>query len=493
MSQESNTVDKATVLLICPNTNTVLGCQNTINEATTAASLAECFKNTIQSGFAEHIEGSFSFIINSGSSSTSCHVEGKQNLIIDGIGAHAEGYRNQVVSSDASNPTLACHVEGWNNAIQGGDGNHAEGFENTITTGSSNHIEGLYNNIISGDGNHAGGTGNTVLSGIATSIEGANNVVTSVGNIPGDGVSENCHIEGFNNQIGGFQNHVEGCNSVVNGFQSHVVGCNHQVDNARAGQNLSGYGGYFLYDPSKSFGADIYNYSNQLGGGLNPRNLYPGEGISMIDKTLANGVYPIGQHQAYRNTSDGLSYSVVLKGELGLTDGVFVTFSNCRDNDYIHEQRPITMARCSDEVIGVITHSSGFIANAGQFPASTRIQYDVYRNPIIQTNYVTGKDATVCSSCHNQPKSEPSTQQIISFPGFQTILRTDINRAVPFIPHTERPGYYQVAISGLVVVQAENAHKIGSKCDVRCGIAVRGKTFWVAKIIDDSHILILLK
>lgn len=359
-----------------------------------------------------------------------------------------------------------------------------EGYQNTINAGLANHAEGI-DNLINGN------TGNTGRSGPAANhAEGSGNIINSVGNALPD-ESENNHVEGITSRVGGYQNHVEGCNHNINGFQCHIVGCGHITDGSRAGQNLSGYNGYFLYDKSKSFGADIYNYSNQHGGGTNASQ-YPGEGIDMIDKTLLNGVYPIAQHAAYRNTSDGLSYSVMLKGPQDLKEGTFVTF-NCR----MTKERLIEPANAGDDVIGVITKTSGFIANAGQFAASTRIKYDAFHNPIVKINYASTSETANKPCCgKNQPKESTksaASDPVIAFPGFQTVLKDNIDRQVPFIPFTEREEYYQVTMMGLVVVRADPCSKIGAKCDVEKGRAVRGNKYWVVKVIDSEHLLILFK
>jgi len=321
----------------------------------------------------------------------------------------------------------------------------------------------------------AEGKNNKILSGIANHIEGQGNVINSDNN-PTSDASENNHVEGLDNTVGGYQNSVNGANHTVNGFQSSVVGVGNFTTNNRAGQNISGFGGHFLYDASKTFGEDINNYSNQLAGGIVGGSEYPGEGISMVDKTLANGIYPIGQHQAYRNTSDGLSYSVMLKGKEGLKEGTFVTFGDCK-----HKERLIERACDEKEVVGVITKSSGFIANAGQFPASGRIKYDVFGNPIIKINTDKSED-------HYHPVHEN-----IIFPGHQTVLKDGVDRKVPFVPYTEREEYYQVALSGLVVVRAKDVCEIGKKCDVENGFATHGRKYWVVKILDNKHIMILLQ
>lgn len=195
---------------------------------------------------------------------------------------------------------------------------------------------------------------------------------------------------------------------------------------------------------------------------------------------LANGIYPLGHHQAYRNTSDGISYSVILKGIDGLDEGTFVTFGNPK-----RKERLLIPADDETEVVGVITKSSGFIANAGQFPASTRVKYDVFNNPIIKVNYA--PENTNSSAQVNHPLHER-----ILFPGHQTVIKDNIDRSIPFVPYTEREGYYQVALSGLVVVKANCGSKMGRKCNVVNGIAVPGKKYWVVKIIDENHVMILL-
>jgi hypothetical protein len=342
----------------------------------------------------------------------------------------------------------------------------AEGQNNRILAGNANHVEGVGNTIVMGEANHAEGSMNTILSG------------------------ENNHIEGENSRLAGFQNHVQGSNHDGDGFQSNHVGDGHTTVATRAGQNISGFNGHFLYDPSKTFATDIYNYSNQFAGG-NATSQFPGEGIGIIQKTLLNGIYPIAQHQAYRNTSDGLSYSVMLKGIRGLHPGTFVTFGKGRD-------KLIIPAKSGKKVIGVITESSGFIANAGQFAASERIQYDVYRTPLVKLNCVPVTDTDVRSKY--QPKEElvSNDQQCppgstLRFPAFQTEPLSNVDRSVPFVPFTERENYYQVALLGLVVVNLDYCEDIGDMCDVKYGVAVEGCKYWVVKKIDNKRALILLK
>jgi hypothetical protein len=425
----------------CFNTNTTLGCKNFIDDNNVRASLVEGFANTIESGTGHHVEGSRNLI----------------DLFPDTIG-----------------PTNNTHIEGSFNKGSG-EQNHIEGSDNRIgNTGGTGPIVHTINSHIEGLGN--------VINGSQSHAEGEGNIINSE-NLSQEIMSQNCHVEGLSSTVAGFQNHVEGCNHKVNGFQSHVAGCNNRTINNRAGQHLTGYGGYFLTDQSKTFNEDIYNYSNQLGGGLNDPGQNPGEGISMIDRTLINGVYPIGQHQAYRNTSDGLSYSIILKGEKGLKEGTFVTFGDLRC-----DERLITEAGCGDEIVGVITNSSGFIANAGQFAASTRIKYDQFHNPLIKINKSSSKNVT--TKTHHQLIDNKSN---LTYPPYETIIKDSVDRSIPFVPYTERKGYYQVALSGLVVVRARNANHFGSKCGVKDGIAVKGRDFWVVKIIDNDHVMILLK
>jgi len=226
----------------------------------------------------------------------------------------------------------------------------------------------------------------------------------------------------------------------------------------QVGQHIKGY-------QSKSCFEDTYNYSIHHG---QVPSIYPGECISIIDRTLVNGVYPLGQHQAYRNTSDGISYSVMLKGEKDLQEGTFVTFDKLR-----HNERLIGNAKNDDDVIGVITKSSGFIANAGQFPASTRIIYDKFHSPIIKHN-------------------EHSDNDLV-FPSTITVLKDGVDRSSPYVPYTERQNYYQVVLCGLVVVRTYCANRLGDKCGVDNGMAVSGNKYWIVKIIDNTHIMILLK
>lgn len=310
-------------------------------------------------------------------------------------------------------PTTNSLAEGQNNTINNGNAHHAEGVSNTIDAGEANHVEGIDNTILSG-----------------------------------------------------FNNHVEGANHLVEGFESHVQGTANRTTSVRAGQSISGFAGYFLYNPTVSFISDTFNYSNQLAGGIDGGNANPGEGISIVDRTLINGVYPIGQHQAYRNTADGLNYAVMLKGKQGLSVGHFVTFS-CK-KDYTCE-RLIDKAECTNDVIGVITEASGFIANAGQFAASERIVYDDYKSPLYTTN--------------------------TTFPALRTIIKPGVDRTVRFVPFDERSDYYAVALSGLVVVKAkfDKCDKHYLKCNVKNGKAIPGDTYFIIQYIDKEHLLILLK
>jgi len=390
------------------------------------------------------------------------------NNVIEGasIACFAIGTDNKIIDSDS------CYVEGKENIVgtsaNDGRSNHCEGQSNIITSGENNHCEGVVN-AISGDNNHA---------------------------------------EGLQQTVANYQNHAEGAGHHVYGFQSHVEGYGNKTSENRAGQSLSGYRGVFLTEENKSFGTDNYNYSNQLAGGAdapNNNSIYPGEGIGVIDKIILNGRYPIGQHQSYLNTSDGLSYSIMLKGEAGLKQGTFVTFSSCKE-------KMLTKADCGDNIVGVITKTSGFIANAGQFAASERIEYDQYHNPVVFNNCVTSEklESLTFKNCApsednikllEKSKENPGILPCpegkhLAFPAFQTIPKGDVTeeqRASPFVPYTQRDEYYQVALLGLVVVRVNSKGHISHMCDVKCGKAVDGDKYWVVKRIDKRHALILLK
>ena len=74
------------------------------------------------------------------------------------------------------------------------------------------------------------------------------------------GSPEITHVEGLNSKVAGYQNHVDGCDHTADGFQTHSAGCGNTTNPNRAGQNITGFGGHFLFDKTKSFGSDIYIY-----------------------------------------------------------------------------------------------------------------------------------------------------------------------------------------------------------------------------------------
>jgi hypothetical protein len=278
---------------------------------------------------------------------------------------------------------------------------------------------------------------------------------------------------------------------------------------------MTGQKGYFLFDENKSLAEDTYEFSNQLAGGGGPLTSdNMGEGISMIDRTIINGIYPIGKHQSYLNTSDGLSYSIMMKGDVPLRTGTFVTLSHkdcckCKKSN----ERILVEAKNNDEVIGVITSSSGFIANAGQFAASERIQYDEYHKPIIKLNIATADSLTDNNATkietikfdHEDSKEieikECITKELsvkegeLLSPAFLTVPITDVDRSISFIPFNERPNYYEVALLGSVIVNANfrNRDRYHLKCDVKDGVAVPGTKYSIIKFIDKTHLEILLK
>lgn len=333
--------------------------------------------------------------------------------------------------------------------------NQTFGTGNTIVAGTNNFITGENNTIQNGNAN-------TIMAISSTIVDGNGNWVGGIGNTTGAGCFF-AHVSGSNN-------------GPVLGFESNVVGDGNRTNANRAGQNISGFAGNFLVNNSVSFAEGHYNYSNQLAGGIENENIYSGDGISVVDQTILNGVYPIGKHKTYQNTSDGLSYSIMLKGYTGLQVGTFVAF----DCPTKYSERMIKKAKYSDTVIGVITTTAGMIVNAGEFAASERIQTDVYQAPIVHTNTVM-----------NARLTEHLDEEV--YPAFQTILKTGINRATPYVPYNLRSTYYTVAMMGLVVVNTKRKYHLKDMCDVKNGQAVPGDKYYIVQVIDDTHVKILLK
>lgn len=374
--------------------NVLEGRENTITSTT--GSHIEGYQNVTSLSDFIHVEGEISTIL----LSSSVHTEGISNVTALGTGTHVEGYQGVMYN------TMYSHAEGMSNSmnfypvlvngIVTAVADHIEGENNYIFNSEASHVEGISNFIniqisggsggtatilgTGGDGNHIEGFSNTVSNSDLNHVEGISNQVV------GTGGAQNNHIEGIGiTAQHSFNSHAEGCNHLVQGFETHSQGCANTTSNVREGQSISGFAGHFLYNQSLRVGADTYNYSNQFAGGIES-TAFPGEGICMVDRTLINGIYPIGTHQSYRNTSDGLSYSIMLKGKCGLKPGTFVTF---RTNELcIGDERLITVAKSTADAIGVITKSAGFIANAGQFPATERIQYDDFDYPVIQYNWL---------------------------------------------------------------------------------------------------------
>jgi hypothetical protein len=458
----------------------------------------------------------------------------------------AEGQNNRINEGNVN------HIGGFNNIIEKGDYINIIGVNNKNLSGNANNLEGL-NNQCEGDVNHCGGIQNFV-SGQGNLCYGAfneikdndnTNITLSYNSIKGlrnkIGVGQNIHITGINNNVPqAILTTVEGeANKVDRGVVTHVEGRRNLIERPvgttlqiihlegqdnkiifngdhREGSNMTGQKGYFLFDENKSFPEDTYNYSNQLAGGGGPLiSSFPGEGISMIDRTIVNGIYPLGKCQSYLNTADGLSYSIMMKGDSSLKNGTFVTLDHkdcCKCNKKSNE-RILTVAKNNKEVIGVITKSSGFIVNAGQFAASERIQYDEYHTPIIKLNIatldnLTNEDAIKLETIkfeHEEIKEIEIKECIVKesnikigellSPAFLTVPINDVDRSVPFIPFDERPNYYQVALLGSVIVNANfrkrDRHHL--KCDVKDGIAVPGTKYFIIKFIDKTHLQILLK
>ena len=472
---------------------------------------------------------------------------GTNNIISpDATNSLAEGQNNQINGGNAN------HVGGLNNIIEKGDRGNVVGSRNQILSGFSNNLEGS-NNISEGNFNHCGGGQNFISGNLNICYGGQNeikdnentnyvlsfNSVKGIRNKIGTG-TQNIDVKGLGNEVNmsilttveGQRNkvnkssivHVEGGGNLVEtkndnvslGFM-HVEGKNNKVkiEENREGSHMTGQRGYFLFDENKSFPEDTYNYSNQLAGGGGPlTSSFLGEGISVIDRTIINGIYPIGKRQSYLNTSDGLSYSIMMKGDASLKTGTFVTLSHkdcckCKKSN----ERVLVEAKNNDEVIGVITKSSGFIANAGQFPASERVDYDEYHYPVIKFNISTADNLTDNNATkietikldHEDSKEieikEWRVKEVgikegeLLSPAFLTVPITDVDRSIPFTPFDERPNYYEVALLGSVIVNANfrNRDRYHLKCDVKDGIAVPGSKYWIIKFIDKTHLEILLK
>ena len=194
-----------------------------------------------------------------------------------------------------------------------------------------------------------------------------------------------------------------------------------------------------------------------------------------------------------------------------LKTGTFVTLQHdkcnkCDKTNKTSDERVLVPARNNDEVIGVITQAAGFIANAGQFAASERIEYDEYHYPVIKLNITTTENLQLLNTMKIQMKMELNSEESeiresevkvgeLLSPAFLTVPLSDVDRLAPFVPFNERPNYYQVALLGTVIVNAnfKKCDRHHLKCDVKDGIAVPGSKFFIVRFIDKSHLEILLK
>lgn len=380
--------------------------------------------------------------------------------------------------------------------------NHCSGYSNIITT-TTGKIRQIGNNV--------GGIGNTASDTQAIHISGSGNTANNCINVNIGCISNKVNstvassINGAGNRVGilkdnrAFDLRVITVEGLLNKVQF-------KGEDFREGANMTGRKGYFLFNENKISAEDTYNYSNQLAGGGPLQSEYYGEGISMIDRTIVNGVYPLGKHQSYLNTSDGTNYAIMMKSDKILKMGTFVSLTtkchHCFKDPY---EKILTSANNNDDVIGVITKSAGFIANAGQFAASERIEYDDFNNPKIElnisniSNNITSlRDENMkhdVSILNDIQENEEVQETQIKSPAFLTVLKSDVDRSIPFVPFDERSNYYQVALSGLVVVRAkftkQDLLKI-NKCDVKKGRAIPGNKYWIVKIIDNKHLQILL-
>ena len=456
------------------STNTTFGTGNVISDSATN-SLAAGEGNEIKNGNANMCLGARHTITNG----VRCVCLGSQNTIDikenTGFGNQCNGQANEIFSINNNPVSIANEVRGIGNTIQDGQAMDVCGFRNLITKGFNSSLEGQSCSLVSGALVH--------MEGFFNKVEGnpSNRITEDIIEI---------HVEGFDNKV--------------------VF-----VGDGRAGAHMTGQSGYFLFDKNKTKAEDTYNYSNQLAGGARTTteaSLNPGEGISMIDRTIINGVYPLGKHQSYLNTSDGLNYAIMMKSKIELKTGTFVTLQHdkcnkCDKTNKTSDDRVLVPAKNNEEVIGVITQAAGFIANAGQFAASERIQYDEYHYPIIKLNIATTENLKSLNEMKIQMKMELDNHleseiredeikegQLLS-PAFLTVPLSNVDRSVPFVPFNERPNYYQVALLGSVIVNADfkkcDRHHL--KCDVKDGIAVPGSKYWIVKFIDKHHLEILLK
>jgi len=455
------------------STNTTFGTGNVISDSANN-SLAAGDRNTVENGNANMCLGGLNTI--KGGIRNVCL--GSLNTIdvkytsgkIGGYGNQCNGQANKILSINNNPVNLGSEVRGISNTIQDGQAMDVCGFGNLITKGFNSNIEGNSNHLISGSLVH--------MEGFFNKVEGnpVNDITTDLDRI---------HVEGFDNKV--------------------VF-----VGDGRSGVHMAGQSGYFLFDKNKTKAEDTYNYSNQLAGGARTTtesSLNPGEGISMIDRTIINGIYPIGKHQSYLNTSDGLNYAIMMKSNIELKNGTFVTLAHdkcnkCDKTNKTSDERVLVPAKNNDEVIGVITQAAGFIANAGQFAASERIEYDEYHYPIIKLNIATTENLQLLNTMKMGIKEESEVKQesevkvgeLLS-PAFLTVPLPNVDRSVPFVPFNERPNYYQVALLGSVIVNAnfKKCDRHHLKCDVKDGVAVPGSKYWIVKFIDKSHLEILLK
>lgn len=462
-------------------------------------------RDTIVDGTANHVEGDTSTV----DAGRGNHAEGIDTHINDGEGNHTEGISN-VVNGNTN------HVEGYINNLSGGLVNHLEGVINFSTNGMVNHLEGIDHTADNGIDHHLEGYSNTTIGGFTNHLEGSNNQTNAgINNTHLEGqfntanIGSNNHLEGISNTIKeAYQTHVEGSNhGPISGFQGHIEGNGNVTSVDRAGQHLTGNQGYFKYCPNKSFADDTYNYSNQLAGGTEAPE-EPGDGISVVERTLIPGKHPLGQVETFRFAADGWALSIIWPGRPNLPIGRFVTnddhLSDCDLLGNCDRVLKLNQKKCT--ALGVTTSYSGVILNAGQSPGCQNNAYDQYHQPLTEINYngtlynwlikqqvkITSEMVKILKNNTNQlpkqiaPHLDSSIQEELKVFwknsdkfGVKTKVSNMKNKTT-HIPYTDQDNFYEIAIKGLVIVKLDPdfLHRYPKRVDPGPhGLAVPGSLY----------------
>lgn len=390
---------------------------------------------------------------------------------------------------------------------------------NNIVLGSNNSITAPYtgasSNLVAGCNNYVIDTDFSVIAGSANSISNAKQSLL---------VGRSNVVSNSSNSIWAGRSHSVGAgygpqNTVTSG-DSNEIGAAH-LNGATIGSHLKNDApGVVLVGRNAEANVNgQYNYSLQLGGGVNPKQA----GVGLALQTVSAGIVPVQRGISTGGWfAGGLDYAEYFQWADGNIEGqdrvgFFVELSMDR----------ITIAKKTSNVIGIVSGNPSFIGGAQELSWHGAQKRDDFGRPLVhkETDYSLLCEIALIhiseerdSGKISREESENLESRIVALERNRNFLNVlcDITprcssqlRSVPertvnssdenfdeerigeYEPRSERREWSTVGLIGQIAVRQNGSCVAGSKCDCRDGYAIPGSTWRIMRVINRSVIVVL--